>query len=140
MMAVVKLSVEVALFWTTPVTFVPMTELMRAEPVPLPELVIVPVLLTAAVVSATPLTSVLSLSSMRLPVPIPTPPVKVSALPPAVLLSVVPAALAVRAALTVRAEVVLFWMMPVTLVPTPALMLVVPVPALEPELVMVQIG
>ena len=40
---------EVELFWIRPVTFVPMTELMVASPVPVPMWVIVPALLSAPV-------------------------------------------------------------------------------------------
>jgi len=45
----VKVNDEVELFWTTPVTLVPMTELIVVAPEPAPELVIVPVLLTDTV-------------------------------------------------------------------------------------------
>ena len=43
-----KVSCDVALFWITPVTFVPMTELMVVVPEPEPELVMVPALLMDA--------------------------------------------------------------------------------------------
>lgn len=41
----VSVNCDVALFWTTPVTLVPMTALIVVVPLPVPELVIVPVLL-----------------------------------------------------------------------------------------------
>ena len=68
--------VEVALSWTTPVTLVPMGALIKTLPVPLPELVIVPVLLTDAVEIVTPLAVEPSFLKIRLPVPM-MPPVRV---------------------------------------------------------------
>lgn len=44
-----KVNCDVALFWTTPVTFVPITALIVVVPVLEPEFVIVPVLLTEVV-------------------------------------------------------------------------------------------
>ena len=67
--APLKVNCDVALFWTTPVTFVPMTAEMVVVPPSLePELVIVPVLLTGVVekvILAKP-----SESITKLPVPV----------------------------------------------------------------------
>src|SRR6185295_11335029 len=80
-----SVSCDVALSCTTPVTLVPMMALMSVEPVPVPELVTVPVGLTLVVDSVMPLAIALLLLSTRLPVPV-TPPETVStALPPALL-------------------------------------------------------
>ena len=111
-----------------------MLKLIATEPVPDPELVIVPVLLTDTVESVMPLAVALLLLSTRLPVPV-TPPETVSNLVPLELVRVVPAALVVSAPLIVRADVVLFSVMAVTFEPTPPLIVVVPVPA--PMLVIV---
>ena len=112
-----------------------MTALMSVLPVPLPELVIEPVLLTLVPERVIPLAIALLLSSVRLPVP-PTPPVNVNKLEPLALLlvSVVPLPFTVRAPVTFNAEAALFSVRPVTLVPTPALMRVSPP---VPELVIV---
>ena len=64
-------------FWITPVTFVPMTAEMVVFPKPAPELVIVPMLLTATVVILIADQFVLI---VRSPVPV-IPPVTVSVLP-----------------------------------------------------------
>ena len=50
MFAADRMREDVALFWVTPITFVPMAEEIDTLPDPLPELVIVPVLFTDAVV------------------------------------------------------------------------------------------
>ena len=96
---------EVALSWTTPVTFVPMTALMRTALVPVPELVIVPVLLTPMVVSCIALViELLLFFKIRLPVPV-IPPDTVSTArvpaPETLLVSVVPP-LFTSSAVTVR--------------------------------------
>ena len=49
-----RFNAEVALFWITPVTFVPMIPLMALAALPLPELVIVPVMLGAPEIVMTP--------------------------------------------------------------------------------------
>src|SRR5207248_1660112 len=99
-------------------------------------LVIVPELLTLVVERVMPLAIALLLLRMRLPVP-PTPPDNVNNEPPLALLfvRVVPPLFTVSAPLTVRAELALFSVMPVTFDPTAALIVVNPVPA--PELVIV---
>ena len=120
----------------TPVTLVPMIALIVEPPAPLPELVIVPVLLIDVPDKVMPAAVALLLLSTRLPVPL-APPDNVNNLVPLLLVSVVPLELTVNAPLTVNAVVVLFSMIPVTLEPTPALIVVVPVPA--PILVIVPI-
>ena len=78
-----------ALFCVTPVTLAPMTELIRFEPVPVPELVTVPTLLTVPLgrplevpgSSVIPLAVALSFLRIRLPVPLILAPM-VRSLPP----------------------------------------------------------
>jgi len=69
--------VEVELFWVTPVTFAPMTELMVTPPVPEPELVTVPVLLRLTVEMVIPAALVLLFCRMRFCAPV-MPPLRVS--------------------------------------------------------------
>ena len=114
---------------------VPMTALINELPEPVPEFVMVPVLLTSFVDSVTPLAVVLLLFKTRLPVP-PTPPFTVS-IAVLLLVSVVPPALTVSKPLVVNADVVLFSVMPVTLLPILALISELPEPV--PELVMVPV-
>jgi len=135
---------EVRLFSMTPVTSVPMTELMSTPLVPVPWLVIVPVLFTDPVEIVMPLVIVLLLLPLLLlrirgPVPTTPPPrVKIAVVPlTALLVSVVPPLFTVSAPVTVSAEVAVFSMIPVTLVPMAALMAVVPVPG--PKLVTVPV-
>ena len=116
------------------VTLLPTPPLIRVValvPVPVPLLVIVPALFTLAVESVIPLVIALLLLSTKLPVPV-TPPDRVSSeLPLALLLVKVVMLLPpcmVSAPLTFKAEVVLFSVMPVTALPTPALTNVAPVP------------
>ncbi len=123
-----SVSCEVELFSTAPVTLVSMTALTRTEPLPLPELVTVPTLLTAAVEIVMPLARVLLLFSTRLPVP-ETPPETVSSFVPSALTKVVPEALIASAPETVSAEVVLLSVTAVTFAPMPPLTVTVPVPA-----------
>ena len=59
---------DVALFWITPVTLLPMTALIVVVPLPMPELVIVPELLIGFVVRLTPPLFVLLI--VMLPVPV----------------------------------------------------------------------
>ena len=129
-----RVSPEVLLFWTTPVTLAPMTALMSDAPLPLPELVMVPMLLTLVPEKVMPLASALLLLSTRLPVPL-TPPETVSTEPPLLLVKVLLLAPTVTRPLTVKAEVVLFSMISVTFVFTAALMSDEPLPL--PELVIV---
>ena len=127
---VVMLSGEVP-FSIMLVTVAPTPPLIKVMPEPLPLLVIVPVLPTLAVESVIPLVIALLLLSTKLPVPV-TPPDRVSSeLPLALLLVKVVMLLPpcmVSAPLTFKAEVVLFSVMPVTRLPTPALTNVAPVP------------
>ena len=97
------------LFWVTPVTFEPTPPLIKALPFPLPELVIVPVLLTEAEEIVIPLAVELLLLITRLPVPV-MPPVteRFAVLPLWLLTSVVPPLFTVIAPETVRFEVELF--------------------------------
>ena len=92
-----SVSPEVELFCTTPVTLVPITALISELPEPVPELVMVPILLTALVDTVMPLTILLLLFKMRLPAVFATPPERVSSAAPLLLLlvSVVFVALAV---------------------------------------------
>ena len=131
-----KVRLEVALFSVTPVTLVPMIALISVPPLPVPEFVMVPVLLTVAPERVIPLAIELLLFRVRLPVPL-TPPVRVSNDEPLALLfvRVVPPPFTVSAPLTVSAEVALFSVIPVTFVPTAALIRSVAPPA--PELVIV---
>ena len=108
MFAPLKVNNEFALFCVTPVTLVPITALMSVEPVPVPEFVMVPVLLMAVVERVMPAARALLLARIKSPVPL-TPPDKVRALVPAVFVKVVvPLEFIVKAPLIVNAEVVLF--------------------------------
>ena len=118
-----------------PVTFVPIAKPIVTEPEPLPELVIVPVLLTDAVDSVMPLSRVLLLLRVRFPDPV-MPPEWVKRAAP-LLARVSPPAPSVVAPERVRLEVELFWLTPVTLVPMGALIDTLPVPL--PELVIVPV-
>ena len=116
-----------------PATFVPITALIVVPPTPVPELVIVPVLLTLPVASKMPPAVGLLLFRMRFPEP-PTPLETVSTVVPALLFKVVATLLTVRAVVArVRAEVELFSLTAVTLLPVPTrpmppLIVVTPVP------------
>ena len=118
---------EVLLFSTTPVTLVPIIALISVEPLPVPALVTVPVLLTE--VPETVILAVeLLLSSIRLPVPVILPEI-VSPLP--ALTSVVPPLLTAKPPLTVSAAaptVLLLLMILVTFEPIPPLIVTAPVP------------
>ena len=116
---------EVALFCVTPVILAPITALTSTSPVPVPELVIVPILFTAVVEIVIPLPVALLLLKIKLPAVFVTPPVNVSSAVPRVLVSVVATELALSAPLIVKAEVVLFSVIPVTLLPTAALIVTV---------------
>ena len=102
-----------------------MTALMSVEPLFVPAFVIVPVLLMDVVDKVIPLAVVLLLSMVRLPVPVMPPETVISEV--LLLVNVKPAV--VMAPLTVNADVLLFSVMFVTLVPTAALIVVVPEPA-----------
>jgi len=116
---VVMFSGEVVLFSVMAVTFVPTPPLMRTAPAAVPELVIVPVLFKLVVEIVIPFAVALLLLRTRLPVPL-MPPDTVNNPVPAVFVNVVPLLFTVNAlVLMVRPAVVLFWVMPVTFVPTP---------------------
>ena len=112
---------EVALFSTTPVTLAPITALINVEPAPVPELVIVPALLTEVVESVRHEAIELLLFSTRLPVPIIPPETVSSELPLALLfVSVVPELFTViKMVPIVNADAALFSVIPVTFEPTP---------------------
>ena len=115
-----------------------MTALMSVIPLPLPELVIVPVWFTAVVDSVMPLAVVVLLLRVRLPVPVVPPETVKSTAPLLLLVSVVPPLFTVRAVvLIVSAEVVLLSVIDVTFAPTPPL--IVTVPLLEPVFVIVPV-
>src|ERR1700720_1844702 len=116
----------------------PPPALIKLLPLPVPELVIVPVLLTLVVESVIPFPIALLLFRTRLPVPV-SPPERVSnELPLELLLvRVVPPLFTVNAPVMLSAEVVLFSVIPVTLEPTPALIKLLPLPV--PELVIVPV-
>ena len=103
-----RVRADVALFCVMFVTFEPTPPLIVTLPVPLPELVIVPVLFTEAVEIVMPLAVELLLLRVKSPVPV-IPPVteRVAVLPLWLLTSVVPA-LFIAMAPTVRFEVELF--------------------------------
>lgn len=63
-----KVNCDVALFWMTPVTLVPMTELMVVVPLPAPELVIVPILLIETVERVVVLVFVVLIITLPVPV------------------------------------------------------------------------
>ena len=123
----------------TPVTLVPSTALISVLPEPVPELVIVPILLSAVVDRVMPFAMLLLLFRMRLPVVFATPPDNVSKALPLLLLffSVVAVALVVSKPLIVSADVALFSVMLVMLAPTGALMVDAAVPV--PEFVIVPV-
>ena len=74
-----KVNCDVALFWMTPVTLVPMTALMVVVPVPVPELVMVPVWLIEVVERV--IVPVLVLFIIMFPVPV-MPPFRINAAVP----------------------------------------------------------
>ena len=119
------------LFCVSAVTFKPSSALTNTEPVLLPEFVTVPMLFTDVADRVIPLAMALLLLSTKLPVPV-TPPDRVSSEVPLMLLLIKVVVLIpprmVSAPLTFKAEVVLFSVMPVTRLPTPALTNVAPVP------------
>lgn len=124
-LAPLKVKDEVALFWMTPVTFVPMTALISAVPAPVPWLVIVPVLFTAVVRIVMPLAVAILFCRIRLPVPV-TPPAtcKSAFAPPPAFVSVVPTAPFTVTAVVVifRPEDVLLTISCVTFAPIPPVM------------------
>jgi len=105
MFAPLRMSWDVALLWTSRVTFVPMTALTAVLPVPVPELVIIPAGLIVVPDSVMPLAIVLLLLRTRLPVPV-TPPETVRRpmvpAPDTLLTSVVPPLFTARAPDIVR--------------------------------------
>ena len=118
-MAPVSISVEFVLFCVMPVTFEPMPALMSVLPLPLPELVIVPVLLTPVPERVIPSFVVLLLSRTRLAVPILVTPPDTDNVP-AVSVNVVPPEFTARPPVMFSAEPpVLFSVIPVTFEPTP---------------------
>ena len=134
-----RVRAEVELFCVTPVTLVPMTELIKTLPVPLPELVIVPVLLAELPEIVMPFAVALSLLMTRLPVPV-MPPVtdRFAVLPLWLLTSVVPPLLTVKAVVEiVKFDVELFCVIRLTFDPTPPLSVTFPAPL--PELVIVPV-
>src|SRR5436190_8150039 len=131
-----RFSCDVALFSITLVTLAPITELIVVLPVPVPLLVIVPMLFTAAVDNVMPLAVALLFFRIRLPAVFATPPDNVSNAVPLLFVSVVAVALLVSKPLTVSAEVVLFSVIPVTFDPTPP-EITTPVPV--PEFVTVPV-
>lgn len=86
-MAPERVSAEVLLFCTTPVTLVSMTELMSVTPLPLPEFVIVPTLLTVPVEKVRPPPALALITRLFVPV---TPPLKVEVPPAAFLIVNIP--------------------------------------------------
>ena len=135
MTVVLIVRAEVALFSVMPVTFEPTPPEINTSPEPVPELVIIPALLIDAVDRVMASAVELLLFNIKLPMPV-TPLVTVSNWVPAVFVRVVPDLFTVMAVVPiVRADVVLFSVMPVTLGPTPPEMVVVPLPA--PTLVIV---
>ena len=83
-----KVKKLVALFCVTPVTLAPSPALMSVEPVPVPEFVMVPVLLMAVVERVMPLAKELLLLRIKFPVPV-MPPDTVSIFVPAIFVRVV---------------------------------------------------
>ena len=126
---------DFVLFSMMPVTLESTFALISELAVLVPEFVIVPMLFTSLVEIVIPFAIPLLLSRIRLPAVFATPPVNVSnAVPLAlVFINVVEVAFAVSRPLTVNADFVLFSVMPVTLLPTPALIRELPV--LVPEFV-----
>jgi len=129
--APLKVNCDVALFSITPVTLVPITEMISVAPVPVPEFVTVLELLTLPVEMVNAFVIGVLLLRTRAPVPV-APPDKVSVPPMSV--SVVPRLFVVRAPLTVNADPP-FSMILVTFDPTAALITSVALPT--PELVIV---
>ena len=80
MLAPERVSCEVELFWMTPVTFGPMTALIVVVPLPVPEFVIVPELLTEVFERVIVLPDPPVAFSIKLPVPV-IPPVNDVLLP-----------------------------------------------------------
>jgi hypothetical protein len=111
----------------TPVTLVPMTALIVTPPVPVPELVTVPVWLTLVTETVIPAAVELLLFRIKLPVP-EVPPEAVRIVVPLLLTSVVPPLLTAMAPLMVSPEVVLLSVTVVTLAPMPPLIVVRPEP------------
>ena len=111
-----------------------MTALIVVVPLPEPELVIVPVLLSVVVEAV--MAPVLLALKVRLPIPV-TPPDSVKRAVVPLDVNTLLVAPTVTAPLTVSAEVLLASVMPVTFAPTAALIVVVPL--LEPELVIVPV-
>ena len=124
------------LFSVMPVTFGPMIELMETEPASVPELVIVPMLLTVEPERRMPLPNALLLFNIRLPVPVMAP-VIFNCLAEEELVKVRPPLLTLTGPLTVVAEVTLACVMPVTFEPIPPL--IVTAPALVLELITVPV-
>ena len=67
-LAPLKAKLEVGLFWKTPATLVPITELIVVVPAPVPELVMVPALSTEAVESVVPPAALLLTVKLKAPV------------------------------------------------------------------------
>jgi hypothetical protein len=132
-----RVNCDVPLFWTTPVTPVLITALMATEPLPLPELVIVPILLTVVPEIVIPLLVELLFCRIRAPEVLATPPVRLKIAVPLALVRVVDVVFTVSCPLIVKADVVLFSMTCVTLAPTPPVAPIVVAPVLLPVLVTV---
>ena len=133
-----KFNAEVLLFSISPVTLLPMAALIVTVPVPLPELVTVPILLTAVVITLMAPAVELLFWRIRFPEVLATPPERVSTCVPREFIKVVPTVvLGVSAPLIVKAEVVLASVMDVTFAPIGALIVTPPLPV--PELVIVPV-
>ena len=135
MVALLRTSAEVVLFWVTLVA-PPMVPLIKVVPAPVPALVIVPVLLTDPEIAMPPLMALL-LSRASAPVPAMGPETyNIPAVPlTSEFVSVVVTLLTVKLPLMARGEAVLLSVMAVTFEPISAVIAVVPVP--RPEFVMV---
>ena len=121
---------EVVEFSVTVVTLVPSAELTSVTPLPVPELVTVPVLFRLVAEIVMPLAIAELLFKTTLPVPVRSPVTVKSDEPLALeLVKVLLVAPTVTAPLIVRLEVVEFSVTVVTLVPRAALIVVVPEPA-----------
>ena len=103
-----RVKLEVELFWTTPVTLEPITVLIESEPVPVPELVIVPMWLSGVVETVIALAVELLLLSIKFPVVLAVPPETVKIVVPEALVRVVATALVVIGEFIVSCDVVLF--------------------------------
>src|SRR3982751_1588346 len=114
--APVIFKVEVVLLCRMLVTLEPMPALIKEAPDPLPEFVIVPMLLIEFVDNVIPFAVELLLFKIKLPVPL-APPLNVNNALPVLLTNVVPLPLTVNAPVTFNAEVVLLCVIPVTLLP-----------------------